>query len=85
MKPSKATQNGQSGKNGQARRNGQATAPASDDVEALIHEAEALKASLRDSLTKTGELIAHLKQHRRQNKRVRSTLLSLRQLQAIDA
>ena len=54
-------------------------------VEALIEQAEAVKASLRETLTNTSELIGALKKHRKQTKLVRSTLASLRQLQSIDA
>ena len=54
-------------------------------VESLIEQAEAVKASLRETLTNTTELIGALKKHRKQTKLVRSTLASLRQLQSIDA
>jgi hypothetical protein len=54
-------------------------------VEALIEQAEAVKTSLRDTLNRTTELITALKKHRKQSRIVRSTLASLRQLQAIDA
>ncbi len=51
----------------------------------LLDAAEQLKTSLRDSLTHTTTLIAGLKRHRQQSKRIRSAVLSLKQLQAIDA
>jgi len=54
-----------------------------EGVDALIENATALKASLRESLTKTSVLIAELKRHRKQAKLVSSTLASLRQLQAV--
>jgi len=50
-----------------------------------IEQAEAVKTSLRETLTNTSELITFLKKHRKQTKLVRSTLASLRQLQSIDA
>jgi len=51
----------------------------------LIEQAESLKSTLRQAAADTSELIAQLKRHRKQSKAVRSTLASLRQLQAIDA
>jgi len=76
--------------NGQAKTNGQARAattakPDDQGVAALIEQAEAVKVSLRDSLSKTGELIAALKRHRKQSKAVTSALVSLRRLQTVDA
>jgi hypothetical protein len=76
--------------NGQARTDG-AKPPSSNgkvqtnDVTALLEQAEAVKALARDTLTKTSELIAALKQHRKRNRIVQSTLSSLRQLKAIGA
>lgn len=52
-------------------------------TEELIAAAEQLKASLRDTLGKTSELIVGLKRHRKEAKIVRSTLDSLRQLQTV--
>ncbi len=52
-------------------------------AEELIGQAEQLKVSLRDSLTKTNELVASLKRHRKEAKIVRTTLDSLRQLQTV--
>jgi len=57
------------------------TTPSS--TEELIDTAEQLKASLRDTLGKTNELIGGLKRHRKEAKIVRSTLDSLRQLQTV--
>ena len=78
--------------NGKAKTNGQATTktattdkPDDQGVDVLIERAEAVKVSLRDSLTKTSELISSLKRHRKQSKAVRSALVSLRRLQAVDA
>ena len=56
-----------------------------DGFASLIEDAESLKTSLRDSLSKTNELIAGLKRHRKQSKAVQSTLNSLRQLQSLGA
>ena len=56
-----------------------------DGFAALIEDAENLKTSLRDSLSKTSELIAGLKRHRKQSKAVQSTLNSLRQLRSLGA
>lgn len=52
-------------------------------TEELIAAAEQLKASLRDTLGKTSELIVGLKRHRKEAKIVRTTLDSLRQLQTV--
>ena len=59
----------------------QSTTPSS--TEELIDAAEQLKASLRDTLGKTNELIGGLKRHRKEAKIVRTTLDSLRQLQTV--
>jgi hypothetical protein len=73
-------------RNGQTRRNGTDTgSDGQAGVESLIEQAEAVKTSLRETLTNTSELIASLKKHRKQSRLVRSTLASLRQLQSIDA
>jgi hypothetical protein len=45
-----------------------------------IAQAEALRASLRDTLSKTSELISSLKRQRRQSKLVQSTLAALQEL-----
>jgi len=81
---SKPTTNG----NGHAKTNGRTQTPAtakSDEqsYEALIEQAEAVRTSLRDSLSQTGELISALKRHRKQSKAVATTLASLRKLQGV--
>ncbi len=53
-------------------------------VEPLIEQAEALKSSLRDTLSQTSELISGLKAHRRQTRQIQSTLASLKQLQSLN-
>ncbi|MFM9959786.1 MAG: hypothetical protein ACKV2Q_01005 [Planctomycetaceae bacterium] len=50
----------------------------------VLREAEAVKASLREAHSKVGHLIASLKRHRRQSKLMKTTLASIRQLQALD-
>ena len=70
--------------NGKGRSNG----TGNDDragVESLIDQAEAVKASLRETLTSMSEMIALLRKHRKQSKTVQTALASLRQLQSIDA
>ena len=66
--------------------NGRANAGNEPDAgtEVLIEQAETLKASLRDSVTKVNELVAGLKRHRKHTKLVASTLASLKQLQSLD-
>ena len=70
--------------NGNAESNGSQTEE-SVGVDAVIENAEALKVSLRDSLSKTSELIASLRRHKKANKSVQTALASLRQLQTLDA
>ncbi len=48
-----------------------------------IEAAIELRASLRDSLDKTNQLITSLKQHKKQSRLVQTTLASLKQLQAV--
>ena len=80
MPQTKTNQNGRSRNN-----NNETSTDSQAGVEALIEQAETVKASLRETLTNTTELISALKKHRKQTKLVRSTLASLRQLQSIDA
>jgi hypothetical protein len=61
--------------------NNQSTTPSS--TEELIGQAEQLKVSLRETLSKTSDLIVGLKRHRKEAKIVRTTLDSLRQLQTV--
>ena len=51
----------------------------------VLEQAEAVKASLREATSKTTQLIAALKRHRKQAKAVQSTLAALKQLQNIEA
>jgi len=83
MSQTKANSNGKS-RTAAKRTSGNGKAD-QNDVAALIEQAEAVKASARETLTKTSELIAALKQHRKQNRIVQSTLASLRQLKTIGA
>jgi hypothetical protein len=53
------------------------------DTEALVREAESLKALLRDGLDRSARLLALIKHHHRQSRIVRSTLGALRQLQRV--
>lgn len=50
-----------------------------------IEQAKALRASLRDTISKTNELIRTLKRQQRQSKVVQTTLASLKQLQSLSA
>ncbi len=73
-----------------AKKNGRVQTPTNgkaddQDIDTLIEQAEAVKVSLRDSLSKTGELLSALKRHRKQSKAVQTALVSLRRLQAVDA
>jgi hypothetical protein len=73
--------NGQAKVKGQAR-NGTARKPA-QDIDGLIHQAETLRTSLRDTLLKTNDLLKGLKRHRRQSRAVQSTIASLRELKGL--
>ena len=66
-------------------KNGRAKASEHGDngFAALVKDAENLKTSLRDTISKTNELIAGLKRRRKQSKAVQLTLNSLRQLQSL--
>ena len=71
--------------NGKSKTNGQAADKTDEPaVDVLIDQAETLKASLRDSLTKTNELVSALKLHKKRSKAVQSALTSLRRLQAVE-
>lgn len=79
--------------NGTAASNGQATAPAprkaafrkasQQDLAGLIQQTETLRTALRAHLLKTNELLRRLKHHRRQNRALRQTIDSLRQLKTL--
>lgn len=53
-------------------------------MNAVLHQAEAAKTSLRDAFAHINLLIGSLKRHRRQSKLVQSTLASLKQLQTLE-
>ena len=76
--------------NGRAKTNGHARTASNDKaddqgIDVLIQQAETVKVSLRESLSKTGELISALKKHRKQSKTVQNALVSLRKLHTVDA
>ena len=48
-------------------------------------DAEGLRQSLRDTLSQVNDVIAGLKQHHRQSKRLRTAVQSLKEFQAIGA
>jgi hypothetical protein len=54
------------------------------EVASPVEQAEALRDSLSDALSKTRELIRSLKRQKKQSRIVESTLASLRQLQTVD-
>ncbi len=62
--------------------NNQPQRPANTD---LMAQAKAVRQSLQEALTRTGELILALKGQEKRHRIVQSTLASLRQLQGIDA
>jgi hypothetical protein len=81
MAKTRIPENGQPGANGQDNNSNNGF----NGVDALIDQAEGLKNTLRDSLTGVGDLISGLKQHRQQTKKFRSAVMTLKQLQALDA
>ena len=60
------------------------TTPANGGAGNLMEEAEVLRDVLRDAYGRMTRLLAALKRQRQQSKLLKSTLSSLRQLQAID-
>ena len=52
-------------------------------INALIEEAESLKAVLRDAYERTGRLVVALRRQKKESQVVRNTLASLRQLQGL--
>jgi hypothetical protein len=68
--------------NGQARRSTRHKA-SQQDLATLIHQAEPVRTTLKEALSKTNGLVKSLKQHRRQSRIVASTLESLRQLKTL--
>jgi len=80
--------NGHAAANGSAKSNGRARRKTGQtdqhEVASLIEQAESLRASLRDTLLKTNELIKALKRHRQESRIVRNTLASLRQIKSLE-
>jgi hypothetical protein len=81
--------NGHAKGNGQTKNNGQSCqkvrhkADQQPGINALIEQAEQLRAAQRENLVKTNNLVKALKQNRRQSRIVQNTLASLRQLKTI--
>jgi len=71
---------GQAAKNTKRRRSAKAL---QQDSVALVEQALKLRAALHDLLHQAGELVKALKQHRRANRAVQTTLASLRQLKSL--
>lgn len=82
MAKKRPTRNGQDVSNSSDTTNGSSI---SNGIDLLIERAENLKVSLRKTQAAVSDLISGLKQHRQQSRRLRSAVLSLKQLQAIDA
>jgi hypothetical protein len=71
--------NGQAKTNGQARKTGTQKA-SQQDIASLIEQAEKLRTSLHDLMYQASGLVKALKQHRRANKAVETTLATLKSL-----
>ena len=82
MSKSRNSQNGRSKTDAHTRPPAQAKTT-DQPVASLVEQAEAVRASLKETLTKTSELITCLKQHNKQAKSVRAALASLRQLEKV--
>ena len=84
MSKSRNSQNGRSKTDAHTRPPAQAKTT-DQPVASLVEQAEAVRASLKETLTKTSELITCLKQHNKQTESVRAALASLRQLEKAGA
>ena len=82
MSKSRNSKNDRSKTDGHARPSAEGKT-ADQPVVSLLKQAEAVRASLKDALAKTSELITCLKQHHKQTKSVRAALASLRQLEKV--
>lgn len=71
--------------NGHAEANGHRDNNAPNGIDLLIEQSENLKASLKETQTAVNDLISGLKQHRQQTKKLRSAVLSIKELQAIES
>ena len=60
------------------------SADQSPSFSSVLHEAEAVKGSLRDAHSRVSRLITSLKRNRRQSKLMQTTLASLKQLQSLE-
>ncbi|MBX3452777.1 MAG: hypothetical protein KF777_24790 [Planctomycetaceae bacterium] len=67
-----------------AQRESQPAPRAQTEAPTIIAQAEAVRDTLAQALSQTRELIASLKQRKKQSRLVRSTLASLRQLETVD-
>jgi hypothetical protein len=84
----KAASNGHAATNGQASTNGQARKTSSrkaaqQDLAALIEQAENFRTAAHDLMCQANGLVKALKQHRRQNRVIETTLASIRQLKGL--
>ena len=61
-----------------------ASADQSTSFGTVLHEAESVKASLREAHSRVSRLITALKRNRRQSKLMQTTLASLKQLQSLE-
>jgi hypothetical protein len=77
-----ASQDGATKVSGRARKSARRKA-GHQDLAAVIQEAESLRATLKDALSKTSALIKSVKQYRRRSRIVTNTLDSLRQLKTL--
>jgi hypothetical protein len=84
----KAASNGHAVTNGQASTNGQARKTSSrkaaqQDLAALIEQADKFRTAAHDLMYQANGLVKALKQHRRQNRVIETTLASIRQLKGL--
>lgn len=85
MAKNRIARNEQSNENGRDAGHRGPSNNGANGIDALIERAESLKTSLRETTKSVNDLISGLKQHRQQTKKLRNAVLTLKQLQAIDA
>jgi len=85
---SKAASNGHAETNGHAQSNGHARKSSSrkgaqQDLAALIEQAEKFRTAAHNLTHEANDLVKALKQHRRQNRAIETTLASIRQIKGL--
>ena len=82
MRPSTKQESPGAGNNGRATTKAKPTSQ--DSPAGALEQATTLRTTLRNAVNETTDLIRALKREQKQSKLVRSTLASLKQIQAVD-